>query len=245
MHSENNAAKNVPDIEWNWEQANYFAEWHEPIYSLLERYVPASSKILEVGGGGSHTLGALAARLNCTAFGIDPDRNGAAKTKLLAEAESAKVEMIRGDGFCLPFDDGEFDVVYSLGLVEHFSALQTDELVAEHVRVCRPGGLVIVAVPNSLNLPHTARKALLGSRYEYFPERSYSPNQLGRLLRKSGLRIVSMDGVVPLWGLGMSPMGWRVVTVLNRIGIGERLNNVGNSRWRAALGFITYAVAVK
>ena len=116
----------APEIDWNWENTSYLAEWHEPIVELLSRYVPGNSKILEVGAGGSHTLGALASRLHCAAFGIEPDIAGARKTIELASRESSTVLMVRGDGFLLPFADENFDVVYSLGLIEHFSPKQSE-----------------------------------------------------------------------------------------------------------------------
>jgi SAM-dependent methyltransferase len=239
------APQNVPSIEWKWAEADYVPEWHEPVYGLLAKYVPSNSKILEVGAGGSHTLGALAGRLNCKAYGIEPDRDGIMKTRQLAAAERGEVEMVCGDGFCLPFADGEFDVVYSLGLIEHFHSEQSGDMVAEHQRVCKPEGLVIVAVPNYLNLPHTLRKLILGKNYEYYPERSYTPRKLRKLLTSRGLRVIAMDGLLPLWGLAMISGSWRFIAVLDRLGISKKLNHLKNADWRANLGFMTYAVAQK
>jgi len=235
----------VPKIDWNWEQANYLAEWHEPIVELMSRYVPKESRILEVGAGGSHTLGALAGRLNCQAFGIEPDVAGIRKTNELAISESAEVAMIRGDGFMLPFDDCQFDVVYSLGLVEHFTLELTEALIAEHFRVCRFGGFVIVAVPNLLNLPHTLRKLYLGDAYEYAPEHAFTPGHLKRMLSSAGLQYVSTDGLQPLWGLGMSPIGWRFVSLFKRIGLARLLDDVKTPGMRARIGYMTYAIGKK
>ncbi len=238
-------ALKAPDINWNWEGANYLAEWHEPIVELLSRYVPRNATILEVGAGGSYTLGGLARRLECSAFGIEPDVAGIRKTIELAQGESADVLMTRGDGFLLPFEQDRFDVVYSLGLVEHFTLEETRALIDEHIRVCKPGGLVIVAVPNLLNLPHTIRKAYLGERYEFAPEHSFSSRRLVTMLDSAGLREIKTDGVHPLWGLGMSPWGWRVVSMLKLTGIAKLLENAGSPRVRAEIGFMTYAIGRK
>lgn len=236
---------NVPAIEWNWDSANYFADWHEPIYELMARYVPAGSTVLEVGAGGSHTLAAIAGRLKCNSFGVEPDENGIAKTQELAGVESGTVKMIRGDGFRLPFADGVFDVVYSLGLVEHFDRNESSDLVAEHVRVCKKNGTVIVAVPNWLNFPHTLRKWMLGKRYEYHPERSYSPRELRKLMSANGLAIQETDGVSPMWGLAMFSGAWRLIAVFDRLGISKRVRNIEKPGTRAALGYMTYAIAKK
>jgi SAM-dependent methyltransferase len=234
---------NIPQIEWNWDDVDYNPAWHDPIVELLSRYIRAGSRILEVGAGGSHTLGALAARLDCHAIGIEPDEDGIRKTIDLAN--DGAVKMIRGDGFCLPFPDELFDVVYSLGLVEHFEYKDTEALIGEHFRVCRPGGTVIVGVPNLLNLPHSLRKAHLGKRYEYFPERSFTPWKLRKMLAKSGLKSITLDGLNSLWGLGMSPTGWRIVTILKRLGIEPLLHRIGSPAARACLGYMTYAIGRK
>lgn len=234
-----------PEINWNWQATTYNPAWHEATFSVMERYVPASSRILEIGAGGSHTLGALAGRLQCNAYGLEPDTDGIAKARELAVLESATIQMIEGDGFCLPFQNGGFDVVYSLGLIEHFSPEETLRLVKEHVRVCKPGGLVIISVPNFWNLPHTIRKGLQGRKYDYYPERSYSSNRLCEVLRESGLEIIAVDGMNPHWGIVMMAGGWRLIVVLQRLRVLQFLTSLKNPRWRAMVGYMTYAVATK
>lgn len=232
----------VPEIAWEWDKAEYSPDWHEPIYEVMSRYVPEGATILEVGAGGSATLAMLAARRGCRACGCEPDEEGIKSALRLAEAEGARVQLVRGNGFALPFADGSFDIVYSLGLVEHFRPAETAALVAEHRRVCRPGGRVILSVPNLLNLPHTLYKAVVGKGYRYHPERSFSPRQLRAVLEGAGLRFVASDGLLPLWGVGMIPGGWRVTAALSRLGLASRLNGLRSGRLRAAFGYMTYAV---
>jgi len=50
------------------------------------------------------------------------------------------------DLFQSSFPEGSFDVVYSLGVVEHFD---NPKLVVEHhLRLLRPGGVGLIAIPN-------------------------------------------------------------------------------------------------
>jgi SAM-dependent methyltransferase len=51
-----------------------------------------------------------------------------------------------GDIFDHALDVGQFDVVYSLGLIEHFDDL--DAVFRAHVRFVRPDGLLLVGCPN-------------------------------------------------------------------------------------------------
>ncbi len=235
----------IPPIEWQWEKASYLAQWHEPIFELMSKYITPASVVLEVGAGGSHTVGAMAGRLSCRTFGIEPDPSGIMKTLELASSESAAVQMIRGDGFFLPFADSTFDVVYSLGLIEHFAKVDMEKLVLEHRRVCKEGGTVILAVPNVMNLPHTLRKWTLGRRYQFFPEKSYTPYALRRLVVRCGLTVEKLDGVQPLWGLAMISGAWRLICVLDKLGLSKWLNNLKSSTARAILGYMTYVIATK
>ena len=52
----------------------------------------------------------------------------------------------RADTFTLPFDDAAFDVVMSYGLLEHFNPEMVTLVIAEVMRVLRPGGLFIADI---------------------------------------------------------------------------------------------------
>lgn len=46
----------------------------------------------------------------------------------------------------LPFQDGTFDLIYSIDVLEHLS--EPIRALAEYYRVCKPGGLVFIQTPN-------------------------------------------------------------------------------------------------
>jgi len=52
-----------------------------------------------------------------------------------------------GDTRSLSYPDESFDLVYSLGVVEHFP--ETDVAIKEHVRVARKGGYVLITTPHA------------------------------------------------------------------------------------------------
>jgi SAM-dependent methyltransferase len=108
--------------------------------------------------------------------------------------EGVQVDALKGDGFALPFKDGSFEVVYSEGVIEHFPVERSLQMLKEHVRVCQPGGIVIVSVPNKFALVHSLTKRLLGPRFLFYPEASYSNRQLSRFLKQAGLSPIARDG---------------------------------------------------
>jgi SAM-dependent methyltransferase len=61
-------------------------------------------------------------------------------------AAHARVHYVRGDALRLPFRDNSFEGVFALDVLEHVA--DEDYLVAEAVRVLRPGGRLILTVPS-------------------------------------------------------------------------------------------------
>ncbi len=77
--------------------------------------------------------------------GLDYSPEGIAATR--ARLDAAGVEAALHEGDLRAFDrPGAFDLVLSLGLLEHFE--DPAAIVRAHARLCRPGGHVALSVPN-------------------------------------------------------------------------------------------------
>jgi exosortase/archaeosortase family protein len=102
----------------------------------------------------------------------------------------------------LPFANGTFDAVYSMGTIEHFP--ESDVAARECLRVLKPGGRAIIGVPNRgdpfLRPALVAVLSALGL-YDYGLEKSYSKRGLRRLLEEAGFDVVATDGIlfIPGW----------------------------------------------
>lgn len=96
-------------------------------------------RALDVGAGTGALAFALAPRVaRVIALDADP-----AMVEQLRAGAPANVEALVGDGEALPFADGEFDLAGSLRTLHHTAS--PERLVAELVRVVRPGGTILVA----------------------------------------------------------------------------------------------------
>jgi len=107
-----------------------------------------------------------------------------------------------GDVRELPFRDGSFDLIYSMGTIEHFD--ETEGAVEEIARVLKPGGRAIVGVPNFYDpflRPLLARILQAVGLYAYGYEKSYSRRALKRMLEKAGLSVVAETAIlfIPGW----------------------------------------------
>lgn len=110
--------------------------------------------------------------------------------------------MVVADVRALPFRAESFDLIYSMGTIEHFP--DSDTAARELVRVLRGGGRAIIGVPNKLDpflrplLVHVLN--LLG-HYAYGMERSFTPAGLRRLLTTAGFEVTGLSGIlfIPGW----------------------------------------------
>lgn len=109
---------------------------------LVRRYVPLEGKrVLDVGCGmGMYTQAFL--RYTSEVYGIEIEYSRA------LEAKERALGVVQAVGEALPFVDSSFDVAFSHEVLEH---VQDDRRCAtEIVRVVRPGGHIVIFVPNRL-----------------------------------------------------------------------------------------------
>jgi SAM-dependent methyltransferase len=109
------------------------------ICDYLQRWIPADSRVLELGAGWCDFANNIRAR-SVVAMDLDA-------TVQRAAAEHVQVEI--GDCTDLSrLEDGGFDVVFASNLVEHLDREAAGRLLAESARVLADGGLLILLQPN-------------------------------------------------------------------------------------------------
>lgn len=177
------------------------ARWSKLVCRAFLRYIPNNAQVLEIGCGSGKIIAQAVRTRAARGVGMDVNLPSADSARRVAAYLGVTCDSVCGSGFSTPFADNTFDVVLSEGVIEHFEPSQTRAMVAEHVRVCRPGGLVLISVPNLLNFPLTYHKWRVGDQYHVYPERSYTTWGLVRLLADHGLTPVACDGFAPSMGV--------------------------------------------
>ena len=91
---------------------------------------------------------------------------------------------------------GQFDLAMSFGTLEHFEGKERFLFTKAHFDLVRPGGLVIISVPNRLFFPHEILNFFLHKKNKW-PlgyERSFSRQELLGLASKIGLKKAEVGG---------------------------------------------------
>jgi ubiquinone/menaquinone biosynthesis C-methylase UbiE len=96
-------------------------------------------KILDVGCGSGIWLDRLRQQFGVDGVGVDLSPNS---LKEAVSASSEDIAFIGGDISYLPLQDGFFDVVFSLDVLEH--VVEQDRCLREMVRVLKPGGRLLL-----------------------------------------------------------------------------------------------------
>lgn len=146
-----------------------------PISAAIARHAPTGGRLLDVGCGAG-IYSSLLAHHGYQVTGIDEEPRIVELARETAQYFRAPAVFEQGSAFDLRAWHDKFDLVYSLGVVEHFDADVTAQLIEEQAR-CAPR--VLVAIPTR----HTRHAAPPSD------ERFYSRRQFEQLLASTGLRL--------------------------------------------------------
>ncbi len=113
--------------------------------------VSLDGRVLDFGCGPGYLLEKLAARgVDCHGIEFSPESAEKARQRLGRAGVGATVEV--AEGIPTHLADGGFDTVFFLETLEHLLADERAPTVAELARIVRPGGTLIVTVPNREDL---------------------------------------------------------------------------------------------
>ncbi|RZQ65667.1 class I SAM-dependent methyltransferase [Amycolatopsis suaedae] len=166
--------------------------------------VGPGDRVLDLGcGAGRHAAEAYRRGADVVAVDVDETDLKHVRDLLGGMPGHGRAAPVRADGFALPFADATFDRVIVAEVLEHIP--DDRGLLAEAVRVLRPGGLLAATVPRWW--PERICWALSEEyhRVEGGHVRIYRRGQLLRLLRTAGLVTVSSHHAhalhAPFWWL--------------------------------------------
>jgi cyclopropane fatty-acyl-phospholipid synthase-like methyltransferase len=198
--------------------------------------------LLEVGCGGSRWLPYFARAFGFAVVGIDYSEKGCQQASEILHRCGLQGAILHRDAFAENADLLEgFDVVVSLGLVEHFR--NTEEAIRGLARYVKPGGLLISTVPNMGGLLGQAQRLM--SREIFEGHVALTPEALAQAHEAAGLEVkvatyigsldfhvLNLHGARAGWKSGL----YRVLTRLSRIGWSLPFSLPRTRLWSAEVG---------
>jgi len=121
------------------------------LVNAMKRYAAPSAgntelSILEIGGANSCFLDSIVAQVGCHSYDV-VDTNAYGLSLLEQRVgRGNKVRLHQQSVLGLSLDN-QADIVFSVGLIEHFDPPRTRQAVLAHFDVLRPGGVAIITFP--------------------------------------------------------------------------------------------------
>lgn len=130
-----------------------------------------------------------------------------------------KLQFIQGDATALDFPDNSFDISVSFSVIEHIpDPAARQKAFKEIARVTKPGGHVIITVPNRYSLFYFAhRRSMRLGISDYGYSYLYTPFELKRLLRSIGLKPIKFASEYSAFTVMPSYFPFRDIIINNRI----------------------------
>ena len=138
-----------------------------------------------------------AAHRGARAYGVDISEPTVRQARAAFTPDSGPLRAAAADVRALPFRDASFDLIYSMGTIEHFD--ETEQAVREMARVLKPGGRAIIGVPNRHDpflRPLLATVMQAVGLYAYGYEKSYSRRALRDMLERAGFTVVAETAIL-------------------------------------------------
>jgi 2-polyprenyl-3-methyl-5-hydroxy-6-metoxy-1,4-benzoquinol methylase len=213
---------------------------------LLGDYDFRRKRVLEIGcGTGMNSI--LMAKAGARVTFLDNSQEALDIVSRNLDKFGLKGELVCQNAFHHGFE-GEFDLVHSEGVIEHFREEYRQGILDAHSKALKKGGRVVILVPNMKCPPYRLGKFLAErtGTWIYGNEYPYTKKELQYRMNKAGLDVLRLQGAEAAFSFGwlFSPFWQKSPTIMKKAVGGSadrrlaRLNYGGNflNRWGVILG---------
>ncbi len=145
--------------------------------------------LLEVGCGSARTLHYLdQIYINSECFAVDLSPQAIQ----LVNSINPQFHTSIANSFSLPLMSNNFDVSFSIGLIEHFSREQARQMVHEKIRVTKIGGSVAIMVPWVSSIYNLIVRKAFGRHWPFGEENPFHRLELKNFMQQLGLSDINV-----------------------------------------------------
>jgi 2-polyprenyl-3-methyl-5-hydroxy-6-metoxy-1,4-benzoquinol methylase len=225
------------DMRKYWELPENLANLRELLLNIGDL---RDKNIIEVGSGSGLTTFALAKKgAKCAFLDISPTSLEIVKN-YFSSSGLPEPECYNEDALNNSVPSDKFDFVWNGGVIEHFYDEGKKKLIIEMVRMARPGGKIVIMLPNSrciqFQIAQAWKKLRKSWRYGY--EDDMSPIRLGNMCTGLGLKVITSYSFNPV-------LGWREYPIINKLIKILGWENLEYHKKHSRFGFITVVVIQK
>jgi 2-polyprenyl-3-methyl-5-hydroxy-6-metoxy-1,4-benzoquinol methylase len=190
--------------------------------ALLGRHIKPNDKVIEIGCAPGKYLLWCALAGQSKVSGIEYAPKSWQTTVDLFRAMDVSADIRKEDVFASSFEPTSFDVVYSIGLIEHFTGTKLVEIVQKHVDLLKPGGKAVIIVPNL--------RDIYGAIFKRLDRKTYDTHNIEMMTIEAMLALAPAGTTATTYHYGsLSP--WQVVydgpkTVISKLAM-YGLNLIG------------------
>jgi ubiquinone/menaquinone biosynthesis C-methylase UbiE len=157
-----------------------------------------------------------AARRGYKVTGIDPSLGAILAARRVAHQLGVEATFIVADARFMPFEDSEFDVVYSYSVLQHFGPKDLQKAIDEIARVALPNGRCQVQLANHLGVRSVYHQLKRGFREPIgFEVRYLWPSQIKNIFPRAGWWVETKPDC--FFGLGLQKADSEVMPYLKKI----------------------------
>jgi 2-polyprenyl-3-methyl-5-hydroxy-6-metoxy-1,4-benzoquinol methylase len=175
------------------------APYQREILRVFKRFVPLGQglRALEIGGAPGGYLAWVSRTFGYEAHAIDSSAVGCRKLTENFDLLQIPVTVQCSDVLEVDLSNlPRFDLVYSLGLIEHFS--DPTPMIRKHVELAKPGGLVVIGLPNFRGINRPVLRLTRPELFDTLNLRTMDTRSWTTFEREIGLEVV-FRGYVGGW----------------------------------------------
>lgn len=236
--------QNVVEVDYwtsRWDEKEIIRYRRPPLWhDLVKRYLPKRKDwtLFEIGCVPGGLLVYFNKEFGYRPAGIDYcPRLDMVRATLEMNGCDAAEDLFQGDLFEFT-PPRQYDVVFSAGFVEHFEDYMP--ALRKHVECVRPGGLLLITVPNYTHIQYAIRKVFDGPNLAKHRFEIMKPKVLRRAVEECAMEVLhcanaaTFDYWVVLRGTGLKrTLTWFCEGVAGKIADALRATGLGQipSRW--------------
>jgi SAM-dependent methyltransferase len=160
------------------------------LIKIFDTYLPQQTGLtaLEIGGAPGQFLAYFTKQFGYLPHAIDYSTIGCEKMREAFGVVNLDVTIYHRDIFSDLSDLPRFDIVFSMGFIEHFSDL--DSIVGKHLELLKKQGILLLGVPNYRGISQVVLKRLAPQKLSMHNLETMDIKRWGSFEKKHGLETI-------------------------------------------------------